>query len=407
MESIQHPIEDKTNISFSESIHVFKTEGSLETFKAEIENLDIVEEFIDESQIKVNNTGAFIIKIENEVDSNDTSEQSVPHAVQIMKENEEKESLETFKVKIEDLDIVEEFIDESQIHKEQAIITKIENEVDSNNTCEQSVPCAIQMREESEEKKNCLFNAKRVTSWKTIIASKQQDCHLCEFSSKNKYELNYHINTIHLKPFKCDICDYATNIKYSLRLHMESVHSSSSHKCHLCDFITTHKNYLKSHIDHVHINLKQYKCDFCDYASSRNHDIKKHINTVHSNDKPHKCHLCDFASNHKHYLKLHVKSVHLDLKLHKCGLCNYAGNSKYVIKRHVDSAHSNKKPHKCNLCEFASSHKSYLKIHIDGVHSDLKKYKCNLCDNSFKWKSSLKYHLDSVHFMSKEQMKSK
>lgn len=76
MEIVEHPVEKKSKISsISDSEQVCKQEGNYENHNMKAEYLDVVEEFIDENQ--VHNRKDFIGRIENNMSTHESSLQNL------------------------------------------------------------------------------------------------------------------------------------------------------------------------------------------------------------------------------------------------------------------------------------------------------------------------------------------
>lgn len=59
--------------------------------------------------------------------------------------------------------------------------------------------------------------------------AKRHECHLCEYTVKDKCNLKTHINVMHTKKnlYKCTACDFKTYNDASLRGHQKKLHPNS------------------------------------------------------------------------------------------------------------------------------------------------------------------------------------
>ncbi|XP_045471710.1 RE1-silencing transcription factor-like [Harmonia axyridis] len=220
------------------------------------------------------------------------------------------------------------------------------------------------------------------------------ECCLCEFSTIWIGNFRSHVNIVHFnkKDFKCRLCDYISSYSNTVLQHMSDVHFKlKKFQCHLCEYSTSRKTNLKRHITTVHLNLKKFKCEECAYATNLSSSLKYHIQKVHSDTetypKPrnYKCNVCELSTTSKKDLNKHIKSVHLKIKDYQCDICEYKASRKTHLKSHMENIHSTKK---CKLCDFSTTEQWTLRRHVKDLHPEkLEEYKFGF------WNDSLRYEL--------------
>lgn len=62
---------------------------------------------------------------------------------------------------------------------------------------------------------------------------------------------------------------------------IELVNDDKVFRCSLCEYETRNKFNLQEHIDSLHEGIK-YPCAFCGHMSSTSNNLKKHVARVHS-----------------------------------------------------------------------------------------------------------------------------
>ncbi|XP_066138898.1 zinc finger protein 142-like isoform X1 [Euwallacea fornicatus] len=101
-------------------------------------------------------------------------------------------------------------------------------------------------------------------------------CSLCDFTSRNRMQLNKHEREEHIKTkfFRCSKCTYVTHIKARYTKHVK-YHSMPMIKCDMCDFRTPYKWNLDRHCKN-HNGKGAFRCSACNFTA----DIKQSL-TVH------------------------------------------------------------------------------------------------------------------------------
>ena len=126
------------------------------------------------------------------------------------------------------------------------------------------------------------------------------------------------------------------------------------HQCTYCEYSSKQKSNLNKHINGVHRNLKPFKCSQCDYSCSHKSSLNRHISAIHLKLKPFKCSQCDYSCSHKWHLNRHISSVHKNIRPFRCNICSSSFTDRRSLHRHKQGVHENKshrefRPHR--YCE--------------------------------------------------------
>lgn len=134
------------------------------------------------------------------------------------------------------------------------------------------------------------------------FACKESECNAA-FSCKGSLDKHiFHQHKIRLQT--CHICNQMFSNKYILQRHIKSVHLRLyKHICPICGKVLLDQGGLQRHIS-SHSDLKPYKCEQCPAAFKINADLTVHIR-VHTGERPFLCTVCKrtFTCNsslHKH-----------------------------------------------------------------------------------------------------------
>ena len=156
-------------------------------------------------------------------------------------------------------------------------------------------------------------------------------CKYCNLESKNKYELNKHIENIHSsKPVKqpphneilieervqCSKCEHCQFIgsKAELTKHIKNKHSQTEAWGHREN--TPHdQEYLNNHSSSEHTyapRFEPFPCELCGLVIATFELLQQHMNT-HNLESWEKCRYCNFTVKDKQSLEDHMISVHEDI----------------------------------------------------------------------------------------------
>ena len=196
----------------------------------------------------------------------------------------------------------------------------------------------------------------------------------------------------------CKTCGKKFACKQYLRNHMRFIHGGELFKCDKCNWTTKRKVFLNYHISAKHSDTNLYKCNLCDYGTSRKNNLQSHIQSIHENLQ-FKCDKCDYTVKSKTVLDDHMKSVHEGSYKFACDQCSYKCMKPGRILEHRNAVHE-KVTFQCNLCSMKTTSKSSLKAHIRGQHEGIKHY-CDQCEYHSKSIAGLNKHKKLKH-MNKE-----
>ncbi|ESO12659.1 hypothetical protein HELRODRAFT_62884, partial [Helobdella robusta] len=134
---------------------------------------------------------------------------------------------------------------------------------------------------------------------------RQLEC--CGLFFSNKAALREHVMVFHNSGYSCKHCDRNFCRKALLKRHL-AVHSGKKDfACHLCDYASSHKSNLDRH-KKVH-GKKCFQCPQCKYATDRKNNLKRHLGTMHKDcGKVLQCCNSNFTS--KAALRDHIFAVH-------------------------------------------------------------------------------------------------
>ena len=258
------------------------------------------------------------------------------------------------------------------------------------------------------------------------------NCDKCKYKTVRKRNLTAHMNSHNADhkakkySFQCSICDFVSRRKDDLRYHIQEAHTDNPNyfKCYKCEYQSIRKRYLASHLKTHNTDVK-YECNLCDAKLKSLDTLSLHKRSIHKGIK-FDCNICDKSFTQQSHLMSHKKSVHPDiLKLPpiECDICSkLLKNREYLYKHkkrfhltvysdckdcgrrlksenlrhHVRTYHEGRPFLSCNQCDFKTKQNSNLKTHMINVHSMVKRVKCELCSHEFS-KYSLKSHMYNVH----------
>ena len=126
--------------------------------------------------------------------------------------------------------------------------------------------------------------------------------------------------------------------------------SKKSYSCDQCKKHFTKAFNLQQHINGVHLKIKAFKCEYenCEFSCSQKQNLKQHISAlhysgVHEQLKLFACEDCDQIFKKMNHLKVHKEAVHDGIK-HYCENCTKSFSTKSHLHRHIRKNHDEKKP---------------------------------------------------------------
>ena len=102
---------------------------------------------------------------------------------------------------------------------------------------------------------------------------------LPKFFAKNpKTDITYKTCDNCRNKYKCEHCGYKCERNFDLENHINTVHlKRQNFKCKHCDQAFGLASGLKRHIEVVHLKQKNYKCEHCDLSFGENSTLQTHI----------------------------------------------------------------------------------------------------------------------------------
>lgn len=277
----------------------------------------------------------------------------------------------------------------------------------------------------------------------------------------------------------CDSCDKMFPERYHLQVHVTSVHLKIlRYKCADCKFAAAYSTVLKSHRDTFHggapgTETKTKVCEICSYTTETDHYLKKHLKTVHGFDSDdvgckskashegewqrfksfwrasksifdddalnvdspveddfiayfdHLYHEKKYKKNGlwqklwkldgyfkmergKNLREIYPRLIHNfnsyahdkveKVKAHLCDLCDTVCRSQGDLNAHIAAKHLKMKPHKCDECDYSSAQPRNVRRHKRKMHGpNARKYNCDLCDFVSPRKNDLVKHKRVAH----------
>ena len=201
---------------------------------------------------------------------------------------------------------------------------------------------------------------------------------------------------------KCDKCNATFVFKWSLKTHIEDVHELVTKPCNLCNFITRNKRHMAYHLKTKHSDtLQMFKCEDCDYKCLNLNVLERHKYKQHTGAQL-KCDYinCTFKANYKKALIKHKEHVH---SVKFCNFCDFKIDGRIITKRgevrremrkHEQKEHDGMK-FTCSQCEFSSISYIQLCVHRIKHHNEI--ISCNFCQTCISQESELKQHLKDKH----------
>lgn len=140
---------------------------------------------------------------------------------------------------------------------------------------------------------------------------------------------------------KCHICDFSCRNRLDLESHARTEHpNSDTFKCDSCDFSTSEKKQLQSHVRYKH--LLEFQCKLCEHRFAYKNHLEVHMAT-HSTENTEMCHLCGKGFKCRKYLRKHLRFTHAEQNAYLCGHCGRSFKHQSSYETHIKSKHAEQK----------------------------------------------------------------
>lgn len=277
-------------------------------------------------------------------------------------------------------------------------------------------------------------------------------CHLCDYKSKTKSDLNKHIKIHGIRTRqKCRFCEYSCVTNQAMRAHLQNQHQTDSlYSCSRCKASFKLFKEFKQHTEENHqgeedstdkdeivgdlvgielvIPFKRkrvlilylfniaylsifflyftqntnpifkFECSICKKGFQIPEKFEKHEKFAHVNEvRTFSCFVCDGLFESAKNLKNHIKNKHITDHPFKCQYqgCDYSGKTKHMLHNHalIHKEYS----HICKFCKFSSAASSGLRRHMIKWHGNDDLYECKPCCLTFKYKTQIVRHIKLIH----------
>lgn len=164
-------------------------------------------------------------------------------------------------------------------------------------------------------------------------------CRICDRVLPSKRGLKLHLRS-HLKEtreFKCKEpdCDKFFTCAGSLKTHIFKDHNIRTEPCNICNKLFSNKYKLQRHINSVHLRLYTHICPICGKLLLDETGLQRHISS-HSDLKPYKCDQCTLAFKIKADLTVHLR-VHTGERPYECTVCQRTFTCNSNLHKHMRS----------------------------------------------------------------------
>jgi len=229
------------------------------------------------------------------------------------------------------------------------------------------------------------------------------DCVQCEAKLKNKFQLAYHVKTVHegrrrpkqyeeaIGPFPCNFPSCFKNL------------------LKLTEFQDMKTHLFEEHGQHGEALELVYHCTQCDHRFKLNRTLQRHLKEEHGDGKTTRqeakrhnlCSVCGKLFHSKPTLRQHLRVTHTAFKMKpKCSYCTKTCDTLDDLRTH-EQLHSIQTPYKCVLCADGDSFITTIDLHnhVYNTHEILP-FKCTEegCNNKgFETKLRLDWHRKTTH----------
>ncbi|XP_073811816.1 uncharacterized protein [Musca autumnalis] len=220
-------------------------------------------------------------------------------------------------------------------------------------------------------------------------------CPLCDHKTSRSQALKVHMEFKHGKefveeyfkpapledkPHKCDMCESSFNRRYDLNRHIQAIHLNPNPKTP-----GRRKN-----------EETCFLCPHCGQSYSTKRKLRNHLIT-HSEDRPYSCGVCGKAFKSVRSVKDH-QLTHSDIRPYTCSICEKSFKRADKLKTHM-LVHSELRPYKCEECGKTFKYSAVLRSHMY-KHTGQTPYSCKTCGEEFTSRTFLNNHCsEKGHFM--------
>ncbi|XP_073812318.1 uncharacterized protein isoform X2 [Musca autumnalis] len=220
-------------------------------------------------------------------------------------------------------------------------------------------------------------------------------CPLCDHKTSRPQTLKVHIELKHGKqyveeyfkpppledrPHKCDMCESSFNRRYDLNRHIQAIHMNPKPKTPGRPKATE----------------SCFLCPYCGQSYSTKRKLRNHLKS-HSDDRPYACGVCGKAYKYLRSAKDH-QLIHSGIRPYKCSICEKSFKRADKLKTHM-IVHSELRPYKCEECGKTFKYSAVLRSHMY-MHTGRTPYSCKTCGEEFTLRTLLNNHCsENGHFM--------
>ncbi|XP_060520867.1 zinc finger protein 595-like [Cylas formicarius] len=216
-------------------------------------------------------------------------------------------------------------------------------------------------------------------------------CQVCDSSFATKSNVEKHLN---VHAYSCKSCDLKFLRPYILGCHMAEHDPDQMVCCPLCCYKSPLACNLNFHINSVHLKTISYKCHACSSSYTSPNNLSDHVNVVHNKTDPYECVVCQrkfilATSMHRHQINTHRPLVEGDVPSTYCIVCKRMFQTVASLHKHMKVRHHDRKKEGrrerfvCDICGKDFAHRQALRLHQKG-HSGVKPYQCRFCPKTFK-----------------------
>ena len=144
--------------------------------------------------------------------------------------------------------------------------------------------------------------------------NKNYQCILCNFETNHLSSVRRHFKRhTNTRPFSCQNCECEAREKSALKVHTlyrcgkPKFTAEGEFKCHLCEYSSYQKIQLQRHL-RCHTGYRPFACDQCEFRCIQKSTLKKHKLTHINREKSFPCEQCSRSYYSKDSRTHHVKT---------------------------------------------------------------------------------------------------